>query len=258
MSSSFHPQTDVQTERANRTLEEMIRHYVAHKQDDWSRLLPALEISYNTSKHRATGKIPNNVCTGRDPVKFDELLLSSASKSPAATEHVVDLQSRAAAAADSVAVYNRAMKAQANKSRREDDYQVGDRALLSTRFFKPPADVSRGRKLAPKYAGPYEIIYKVSPVAYKLQLPPGTNTHPVFHSSLLRTSCRSVPINCAQLDPQTYQTRTCPTCLVAPKCPTWDAPPPRPHPCWVRLTASVLSVQMFGSTQSVVQTSPSP
>jgi Integrase zinc binding domain len=56
MSSSFHPQTDGQTERSNRTLEEMIRHYVAHKQDDWARLLPALKFAYNTSKHRATGK----------------------------------------------------------------------------------------------------------------------------------------------------------------------------------------------------------
>jgi hypothetical protein len=83
-------------------------------------------------------------------------------------------------------MYNRAMEAQANKSRREDDYKVGDLVLLSTRFFKPP-DLARGRKLAPKYAGPYEIIDKVSPVAYKLQLPRGTNAHPVFHSSLLRT-----------------------------------------------------------------------
>jgi hypothetical protein len=35
MSYSFHAQTDGQTERANRTLEDMIRHYVAHKQDYW-------------------------------------------------------------------------------------------------------------------------------------------------------------------------------------------------------------------------------
>jgi hypothetical protein len=34
----------------------MIRHYVPHKQDDWSRLLPALEFAYDASKHRATGK----------------------------------------------------------------------------------------------------------------------------------------------------------------------------------------------------------
>jgi hypothetical protein len=41
MPSPFHPQTDGQIERANRTLEEMIRHYVAHKQDAWSRLIRA-------------------------------------------------------------------------------------------------------------------------------------------------------------------------------------------------------------------------
>jgi transposase InsO family protein len=35
MSTAFHPQTDGQTERANRTLEEMLRHYVGPSQDDW-------------------------------------------------------------------------------------------------------------------------------------------------------------------------------------------------------------------------------
>jgi hypothetical protein len=35
MSSSFHPETDGQTERANRIMEEMVRHYVSHRQDDW-------------------------------------------------------------------------------------------------------------------------------------------------------------------------------------------------------------------------------
>jgi hypothetical protein len=42
MSSSFHPETDGNTERANRTMAEMVRHYVSHRQDDWYQLLPAL------------------------------------------------------------------------------------------------------------------------------------------------------------------------------------------------------------------------
>jgi hypothetical protein len=117
---------------------------------------------------------------------FDELLTTTSSKSPAASEHVTDMQSRASAAADSIALYNEAMEAQANNTRRAEEYEVGDHVLLSTRFFKPPADVARGRKLAPKYAGPYEIVKKVSPVAYELHLPPGTNAYPVFHASLLR------------------------------------------------------------------------
>jgi transposase InsO family protein len=49
MSTSHHPQTDGQTEKANRTLEEMIRHYIKYQQHNWGDLLPALEHAYNSS-----------------------------------------------------------------------------------------------------------------------------------------------------------------------------------------------------------------
>jgi predicted aspartyl protease/transposase InsO family protein len=186
MSSSFHPQTDGQTERANRTLEEMVRHYVAHHQRDWAALLPALEFAYNSSKHRATGVSPFYVCTGRNPVKFEEVLLPTEPKTPAVGEHVGDLLTRAKAAATSICLYNEVMAREANSSRRHVEFDIGDKVLLSTKFFKPPSSTPGGRKFAPKFAGPYEVIAKVSPVAYKLQLPEGTNAHPVFHSSLLR------------------------------------------------------------------------
>jgi hypothetical protein len=187
MSSSFHPQTDGQTERANRTLEEMIRHYVAYRQDNWSTLLPALEFAYNSSKHRATGVSPFYVCTVRDPVKFEDLLLPVDTKSPAVGEHVCDMRKRAKAAVTSIELYNEVMARGANNSRRDAEFAVGHQVLLSTKFFRPPADAERGRKFAPKFAGPYKVVAKVSPAAYKLQLPAGTNAHPVFHSSLLKS-----------------------------------------------------------------------
>jgi transposase InsO family protein len=34
-STAFHPQTDGQSERANRTLEQFLRHYISSRQDDW-------------------------------------------------------------------------------------------------------------------------------------------------------------------------------------------------------------------------------
>mmetsp|Transcript_8978 Transcript_8978/g.24184 ORF Transcript_8978/g.24184 Transcript_8978/m.24184 type:complete len:155 (+) Transcript_8978:838-1302(+) len=50
MSTAYHPQTDGQTERMNRTLEDMLRHYVSPKQDDWDTHLAAAEFAINASR----------------------------------------------------------------------------------------------------------------------------------------------------------------------------------------------------------------
>jgi hypothetical protein len=136
MSSSFHPQTDGQTEQANRTLEEMVRLYVAHHQRDWVTLLPALEFAYISSRRRATGVSLLYVGTGRNPVKFEELLLPTELKTPAVGEHVSDLLTRAKAAATSISMYNEVMAREANSSRRHVEFDIGDNVLISTKFFK--------------------------------------------------------------------------------------------------------------------------
>jgi hypothetical protein len=58
MSSAHHPQTDGQTERTHRTLEEMLRHFVHDRQQDWESLLPAVQYAYNTAVHASTGYSP--------------------------------------------------------------------------------------------------------------------------------------------------------------------------------------------------------
>ena len=54
LSSSYHPQSDGQTERVNRTLEQMLRTYIHSDEREWERLLPALELAYNTTSHSST------------------------------------------------------------------------------------------------------------------------------------------------------------------------------------------------------------
>src|SRR3954463_14386050 len=68
MSTAHHPQTDGQTERANRTLEDMLRAYINYKQDNWDDCLTAAEFAYNNSVQASTGYSPFELDCGQIPI----------------------------------------------------------------------------------------------------------------------------------------------------------------------------------------------
>ena len=63
-------------------------------------------------------------------------------------------------------------------------FAVGDRVLRATKFAQPKNIM--GKKLLPKWMGPFAIVQKINEVAYRLDLPDHLNWHNVFHVSLLR------------------------------------------------------------------------
>ena len=67
MSSAFHPQTDGATERANRTMTQMLRQCVSLKQKDWVIKLPAIEFAMNSARSSTTGFTPFYLNYGRNP-----------------------------------------------------------------------------------------------------------------------------------------------------------------------------------------------
>ena len=73
MSTAFHPQTDGQTERMNRTLEEILRAYTTYHQNQWDECLPAAEFAYNNSRQTSTGQIPFELDNGRHPLLSADL-----------------------------------------------------------------------------------------------------------------------------------------------------------------------------------------
>ena len=66
-------------------------------------------------------------------------------------------------------------------------FEVGDRVFLRISPWKGVLRFGKKGKLSPRYIGPYEILDKVGPVAYRLALPPELDRiHDVFHVSCLR------------------------------------------------------------------------
>ena len=69
MSIAYHPQTDDQMERINQEVKVFLRHYINHRQDNWTKWLAIAEFQYNDKEHAATGHSPFYVNYGRHPWK---------------------------------------------------------------------------------------------------------------------------------------------------------------------------------------------
>ncbi|MBW0562521.1 hypothetical protein O181_102236, partial [Austropuccinia psidii MF-1] len=67
LSTSYHPETDGQTERVNQILEQYLLVYVSNHQDDWNTWLPLAEFVYNNSDHSSTKISPFFTIYERDP-----------------------------------------------------------------------------------------------------------------------------------------------------------------------------------------------
>ena len=73
-------------------------------------------------------------------------------------------------------------KSYANLKRKDIQYEIGEKVFLKVSPWKKVMRFRRKGKLSPRFIGPYEVIEKVGPVAYRLALPPMLEKiHNVFH-----------------------------------------------------------------------------
>jgi hypothetical protein len=73
-----------------------------------------------------------------------------------------------------------------DRKRTPREFKTGDRVYLRIRPRKSSLRIGDCAKLKPWYCGPFEIIDRVGPVAYRLALPPTMKAQNVFHVSLLK------------------------------------------------------------------------
>ena len=94
----------------------------------------------------------------------------------------------------------------ADQHRREEQFQIGDKVLLSTRNLKFRG--KKANKFMPKFIGPFEIISKVGSVAYKLKLPISFRMFHTFHVSLLRRHYTDSRRNTVTSEPEEIEEET--------------------------------------------------
>lgn len=190
-SSSFHPQTDGQTERVNAMVEQYLRAYMGFYQDDWAKWLPLAEFAMNNAVSETTGVSPFFANYGFHPRLGIE---PAQPPPPTLSNHQKQEFFRANQVADRFdriiaklkALMEQAIQryeANANESRTDAPlYRVGDRVWVSTANMKTNRPLKKGDD---RWTGPYvvEAVYKR---ACRVKLPEGVRIFPVFHNSLLR------------------------------------------------------------------------
>jgi hypothetical protein len=168
MSSSFHPQSDGQTERVNQTLE--------------TYLLSCAEFAHNAAYHES-------ICSSLFKLNFGYNPRTPVGEvvevvHPGSAAFVERLQSALSLAHKCLIAAQQRQKAFADKRCVEKVYKVGDKVLLNTKYLNLKHSKTN-RKLLLKWIGPFEVVQVVGPVAYKLKMNPGWRVHLVFHVSLL-------------------------------------------------------------------------
>ena len=180
LSIAYHLETDRQTERTNQELEQYLRMYVNHRQNNWSEWLVTAEFTFNNKVHTATKMSPFQVNYGREPrMGFD---IRKKGKNKKAEEFAREMKERHEEARAALVKSQEEMKRQVDRSRKEvEEYRVGDKVLISTKDFLMELMKRAMKKLTEKFIVPYVVKKIVSKNAVELELPVLLRIHPVVN-----------------------------------------------------------------------------
>lgn len=209
LSTAFHPETNANTERMNRVVQEMLRNVTLPDQSDWDEHLYLVEFCINNAYNHSLKTTPFYLNYGRHPdIPIASMIKRHREKvhnrarylQRTSAEHsVIDvpyinsltqkMQQLVARAKQALINAQQRQKHYADLRRQEAHFTEGQQVLLSTKYLS--LKTTGAKKLLPRFVGPFSITKVIQnpvsheAVAVKLTLPPALDVHPVFHVSLI-------------------------------------------------------------------------
>ena len=194
LSSSHHPQHNGQTEVVNKLLTTMLRAFVAGQKDQWAAWLHLLEFAYNNNVHSSIGTTPFHLLLGfhpRTPLDFigsrrnDEV--ATRALTPEAVTFLETLDMHRDSARRSIAKAQDQQVKSYNKGRKPiPDLKKGDRVLVNPHALEWAESKGEGKKLTQRWIGSFEVIQRINPNVYCLQMSNLYPGLPVFNYQHLK------------------------------------------------------------------------
>ena len=193
LASTHHPQTNGSTERANRTLLQMIRKFVMKDHDEWALHLPLFEFAYNSAVHSTTGVAPFVAETARMPMMPLAMLLPERDLSEPPRpirQHVRDLMAKLRETRQAILARDESVVEARNPIPMGSDelwtLLPGDEVLIHAPYLPVNTEY---RKHFMSWKGPFVVVKEIVPDTYELT---GTakGVPTMYHRSKLRRYLR--------------------------------------------------------------------
>jgi putative transposase len=150
--------SDGETERRNRTVEQVLREFINLNQDNWVELLPSVEFALNSTIQDGTQQTPMKLISGHDPILPMTFLNPQVIQfqSQSLEEFMTSRSNAIASAKDNLKLAQDYMAAYTNRSRQDVQFDVGDMVFVHNNALRTPLERTQTcNNLKSVWHGPY-------------------------------------------------------------------------------------------------------